>query len=300
GSLGADMGTAGNSSVPVAVAGGIQFVFLEAGLGGTCGVTAAGAVYCWGKGELVGSEEDSPVPILVSTTPAFQTVSVGFQSACGRTASGEGYCWGRDGGDFGNDAPHGTHATPVRAGNNMIFSVFRNGSLHGCGITPDGSAYCWGYDGGAGKLGLGMPMKSVQQLPAPVVGGHRFASLDVNNGNNVTGHTCALTPSGAAYCWGTNYRGELGGPSAEICSLSANPPWDAYECSSSPVAVQGGLFFRSIASGNSGGFETGGGHTCAVTPDGEIYCWGGNGSGQLGDGSMADSHTPVRISLPGG
>ncbi|MCH7489981.1 MAG: hypothetical protein IID05_04725 [Gemmatimonadetes bacterium] len=75
-------------------------------------------------------------------------------------------------------------------------------------------------------------------------------------------HSCGLTAAGQAFCWGWNRDGQLG---------------DGGNASrSSPVAVQGGLTFESIAAG--------GGHTCGVVVGGAAYCWGFNLNGQLGDG----------------
>ena len=52
--------------------------------------------------------------------------------------------------------------------------------------------------------------------------------------------------------------------------------------------VPGGLKFESISAGA--------GHTCGVTPDGSLYCWGRNDKGQLGDGTTVNRLTPVRVS----
>ncbi len=89
-------------------------------------------------------------------------------------------------------------------------------------------------------------------------------------------HTCGLTRTGAAYCWGANGSGQLG--------LGATEPPQV----SSPAAVRGGLRFQAIA---AGGF-----HTCGLTRGGAAYCWGANEFGQLGTdaaGGRTAAPTPV-------
>jgi alpha-tubulin suppressor-like RCC1 family protein len=51
--------------------------------------------------------------------------------------------------------------------------------------------------------------------------------------------------------------------------------------------VSGGLTFISVSAG--------GGHSCAITPTGVVYCWGMNGGGQLGSGSTNESNVPLRV-----
>ena len=47
------------------------------------------------------------------------------------------------------------------------------------------------------------------------------------------------------------------------------------------------LSFRMVSAGTS--------HTCGLTADSLAYCWGGNGAGQLGDGTHTERLTPVRV-----
>lgn len=89
-------------------------------------------------------------------------------------------------------------------------------------------------------------------------------------------HTCALTPDGAAFCWGDNSTGELGDGSTAS--------------SSTPVPVSGGLIFAALSAGSDSG------HTCGLTVDGAAYCWGRNDYGQLGNVSVTGSTTPVPVS----
>ena len=103
-------------------------------------------------------------------------------------------------------------------------------------------------------------------------------------------HACALTPGGAAYCWGGNGFGQLGGDASEAC------PWNtpnfvaaqSLPCSPRPIAVSGGLSFKSIRAGH--------GYTCGLTPAGEAYCWGRN-AGQLGDGTRTNHAAPARVAV---
>ena len=87
-------------------------------------------------------------------------------------------------------------------------------------------------------------------------------------------HTCGLTAAGAAYCWGSNANGQLGNGTIGGTSVPAGP-------------VSGGLTFVALSAG--------GAHTCGVTSNGAIYCWGSNSSGQLGDGTLIDRGAPVRV-----
>jgi alpha-tubulin suppressor-like RCC1 family protein len=88
-------------------------------------------------------------------------------------------------------------------------------------------------------------------------------------------HSCGITVSNAAYCWGYNASGELGDGTTTDSGLN-------------PVAVAGGLTFRSIAPAL-------GGSTCGLTLGAVAYCWGGGGSGQLGQNSLDSHSSPVRV-----
>src|SRR5664280_1549892 len=96
----------------------------------------------------------------------------------------------------------------------------------------------------------------------------------------VTGtyHTCALAPSGQAYCWGSNGNGQLGD----------NSNTERH----TPVAVQqGAVTFTSITAGSY--------HTCGLTSAGAAYCWGYNWAGFLGDGTNTERHIPVDVHQAG-
>src|SRR5438105_582216 len=129
------------------------------------------------------------------------------------------------------------------------------GGFFACGATTAGAAYCWGANV-LGQLGNGTTIAS--PVPVVVSGGLNFVA--VNAGYY---QTCGVTTDGAAYCWGSNVYGELGngtnvGP--QQCSGAA--------CSTTPVAVAGGLTFATVSAGH------GNGEACGVTTGGIAYCWG--------------------------
>src|SRR5438876_940347 len=116
----------------------------------------------------------------------------------------------------------------------------------------------------------------------------RFAA--VSSGGD---HTCGLTTTGAAFCWGNDDYGALGAPIVTVfftrCLFLdvANLP-----CSAAPVSVTGGLTFATISAGSR--------HTCALAPDGTAYCWGWNswpymGHGWLGTGDTVNRAVPTPV-----
>src|SRR5699024_10210929 len=87
-------------------------------------------------------------------------------------------------------------------------------------------------------------------------------------------------PSDGAHSWGANGYGQLGDGTAG----HRNTPGQ--------VNLPAGVRLTQV----SAGF----GHTVALTSDGRVLAWGGNGYGQLGDGTNTNRTTPVEVRLPGG
>ena len=140
------------------------------------------------------------------------------------------------------------------------------GEDHSCALTTEGGVQCWGSNG-SGQLGNG----STTNSSVPVdVSGLRGEVAAISAG----GHTCAVSRSGGVTCWGHNADGRLG-----IGTLSD---------SSVPVNVTG------MASGVAA-VDVGNTHTCALTTQGGVKCWGRNDFGQLGNGAMTVSLAPVDV-----
>lgn len=149
------------------------------------------------------------------------------------------------------------------------------GAEHTCGLTLAGQTFCWGA-GHLLQLGNNASVPR-SNTPIPVHGGLTFTAIATSSAGS-----CALTQSGQAYCWGSNYFGALGDGS----------PFDR----TVPTLVAGGHTFTSIAAGGTLlGLDA---FACATTTAGAIWCWGYNGRGQLGNGTQNQSTVPVRATTP--
>jgi alpha-tubulin suppressor-like RCC1 family protein len=208
-------------------------------------------------------------------------VSGGGSNTCGVTAAGAAYCWGSN--IFGQlgDGDTAQTASPAAVSGGLSFAAVGAdvGGQHRCAVTTTGAAYCWGINN-TGQLGIGTTSgpqlcgsNPCSMTPVAVLGGLTFTM--VNTGGDVFGHghVCGVTAAAAAYCWGDNVHGQLGDGTVTRRT--------------SPVAVGGGLTFADVGAGSNYDFTEAPGyeHTCGVTTAGVAYCWGVNANGQLGTGT---------------
>ena len=185
-----------------------QFASMSAGQSHTCAVTWAQKVVCWGSNALgqlgVGTNTDSTSPMLVgaiSGTP--QATVSGNNHTCARSSFGTVWCWGDN--LFGQlgDRSNTNRNMPVQAYLLSGVKFTAAGGSQTCAVTTTGQAYCWGRNQ-LGQLGDGT--KTDRHEPWPVASpGVGFSQISVGSG-----HTCGLTLSDDAMCWGDNAQGQLG------------------------------------------------------------------------------------------
>lgn len=253
----------GLTEEPVLVARGNAFASVVPGTEHTCALTPGGVAFCWGRnveGQLGdGTQTDRAAPALVDGPLTFVSIALGRDYTCAVATGGAAYCWGRIAGT--------SSLTPADFPGDETFVAIHSQWFHVCGVTTAGDAYCWGSNS-SGELGNDTASGNI---PALVSGQLTFRSVTAG-----VSHSCGVTTGNVAYCWGEGSFGQLG-------NGQSGPGVIGF----SPVPVSDGLAFAEVSAGGL--------HSCGLTTGGRAYCWGDNGLGQLGTGTMTPSATPVLV-----
>jgi alpha-tubulin suppressor-like RCC1 family protein len=270
-------GTTIDRQNPVDVTGLTSGVIaISAGGSHTCALTDSGVVKCWGRnadGELGdGTVRDRQTPVDVrAMASGVSAISSGGCHTCALTRQGDVKCWVWN---YFGQLGEGTTADQVApvdvirlAGGVMALS---SGAYHTCALMKTGEVKCWGLNF-ASQLGDG----TVRTSPSPVsVGGLSDRVAMISAGGI---HTCALTGRGRVKCWGDNSAGQLGDGIME----NRRNPVDVSGLESGVVALS--------ASGD---------HTCALTSEGDVKCWGDIEVNESGDVALSGHLALVDLSGP--
>ena len=147
------------------------------------------------------------------------------------------------------------------------------------GIFADSFPYGWGGNV-VGQVGNG----TLSDTSLPVaVSSSVISKTDVLKAVSAGGgHSVALRTDGAVYAWGANGNGQLGDGTTSDRSRAVLAELGA---------IPSGVILQQVSAGGS--------HSLALGSDGQVYAWGANGFGQLGDGTLTDRTRPVAVSAGG-
>ncbi len=262
------------SDLPRPVTGVSDAVHVAAGQSHSCALRSTGEVVCWGLdvfGQLgtgaIGDCSIAPVGV-VGLTDAVQ-IAAGGHSTCAVRATGEVACWGANTrGQLGNDSTTDS-PVPVRVLDLTDAAEVAVGASHACARRVGAEVACWGWNN-RGLLGTGSMIDSAR--PVPVPGLTEVASISIGA---FSSHTCALRDRGQVLCWGLNSSGQLGNGASGIDEHSTSPV---------PVGLPAATL---VGLGSS--------QTCARLATGELYCWGSNIRGELGDGTTEGRPWPTMV-----
>lgn len=275
---------------------GDKIVLISLGYYQSAALTLSGRLFTWGNnsagqlGDGTTNSKATPTEITngfnLASGDKIISISLGGEHSVALTSSGSLFTWGSDSyGQLGDDTTNTyksspteiTHQFSLGSGDKII--AISLGNKHSAALTSSGRLFTWG-DNERGKLGndlsisISIPKEITYLFSLPSE--DKIISISLG-----FGHSAALTSSGRLYTWGDNYWGVLG-----IGSWDLNTHSRPIEITSNFSLVSGDQII-SISLGR--------GHNSAYTSSGRLYTWGGNGAGQLGDGTTTNRYTPIEI-----
>ncbi|SOD02607.1 Regulator of chromosome condensation (RCC1) repeat-containing protein [bacterium JGI 053] len=284
---------------------GVSFTQVAAELGLVCALATTGQPYCWGARVPLptgSAQRNTPFPLPVPSGVTFASLGVGqtndFQEyrVCGVDTTGQLWCWRANqptatpvatpapvvqlalaeretcvrsgaGNVYCNGAQSGADTFVVVQQPGVTFQWVDTNDSRDCGVSSIGQIQCW-------QPGFYNNVTPITSLPATV----RFTSVSVGSPSNATYEMCGVATTGQVYCDGNNESGQTGDGTRLPHSLA-------------PVAQPAGVLFSTVEMAKGQPH-----YTCALqTGSGNVYCWGENAQGQLGDGTTTDRLVPVPV-----
>jgi alpha-tubulin suppressor-like RCC1 family protein len=278
---------------PGVIPAGTTFTQLAAGDGDSFALSTSGVLYAWGSnndGVLGDNEAESqanvPVAVSAGAIPPGSTitqVAAGEVSTVALSSLGKAYAWGENGfnGQLGDGENEAEADAPVAVSQGAIpigttISQIDAGYVFNLALNSTGQLFAWG-DNASDELGnaaAGMQADvPVAVSPGAIPNGTTFTQISAGGF-----HALALSSTGKVYAWGEDYEGEAGNNTEHT-----NQPV--------PVAVTfpAGVTITQI----SAGYE----HDLALSSTGQLYAWGDNSDGELGDNAAeSQANAPVAVS----
>ena len=266
-------GTTEDQTIPVKVLENVISVSLNDRF--SAATTTNGDLYCWGDnsygqvGNGTTEDQTTPVKVLENVKSVLFNDGIFSQSSAAITTNGDLYRWGCNNcGKIGNGTTE-NQITPIKILEN-VKSVSLN-DTNGAAIKTNGDLYCWGSNayGQVGNREI-----TNQTIPIKVLSNVRFIFLsDVCNGCT----SAAIKTNGDLYCWGSNKYGQVGNGTVTEPQIS-------------PAKVLENVVFVFLNSYDSQGYTS-----AAITTNGDLYCWGRNDYGQVGNGTITNQFSPVKV-----
>lgn len=266
------------SETPVQVGTASAWIAVSVGGSFQCGLQSDSTLWCWGvngQGQLgQGDTVDRPDPTKVGGD--WRSVSTLTGATCAVKVVGTLWCWGaNEAGSLGIGSHKQSVARPHQVGSATDWRQVAGGYVFACGIREPGTLWCWG-DNQLGQLGQGdHGIGTERSRPAQV--GQDTDWADVDSGDE---HACATRSEGTLWCWGSNFKGELGLGGGDVIV---------------PTPRQVGSMTAWV------GESSGAADSCSLRTDHSLWCWGDSAHGKLGVGDRTkDTTVPVQVGLPNG
>ena len=262
-------GTQFASSTPVSTRGlSRPALAVSSGESHTCALLEGASVECWGWNEF-GQLGDGTTTDRSDTTETAEldgepiAVAAGGRHTCAlvtRSMHADSVqCWGvNNRGQVGDGTTAATPRPVAVQGLADVPTAVDAGEEHTCALLASHTVSCWGANGD-GQLGDGSTRDALKAVLVSAL----FGVTAVVAGGY---HTCALIDTGSIECLGANDSGQLG----DGTTRPRATPTTVSGLSGVPMAMAAGY-----------------GHTCALSSEAAVECWGANDQGQVGNGTTS-------------
>ena len=283
------------SLVPIPVATfsddpNVEIRVISAGAFHNLAIDSQGNVYAWGKNEYGrlgdGTTIDRDIPVLLSTfseDPNINiiAVSAGWEFSLALDSSGRVYAWGRNNrGQLGDgtmiDRDRPVLLTRFSKDLNIIITAISAGYEHSLALDYMNNVYAWGYNL-YGQLGDGTKLD--RDTPVLVNTFTDDPNITITSISAGFEHSVALDSTGNVYAWGINNFGQLG--DGAIVDDSVTPLIVSTFLDDPDITIE------DISVGDN--------HNLALDAKGNIYAWGRNSIGQLGDQTTTHRNRPILL-----
>ncbi|MBZ5734915.1 hypothetical protein K8Z61_10445 [Nocardioides sp. TRM66260-LWL] len=301
GQLGDGTTTDRATAVAVKIAGtslaGKTVTAIAAGDRHSVALASDGTLHTWGYnlygqlGDTTTTDRSTAVAVKIAGTSlagkTIAAISAGSDHSLVRASDNTLHAWGRNGnGQLGDttttnrSAAVGVATAGTSLAGKTITAIAAAGS-HNLALATDGTIHAWGTND-SGQLGDGTTIQRTAAVAVTTAGtsmaGKTITAISAN-----TRHSLALASDGTVHAWGGNGAGQLGdGTTIQRTAAVA-------------VATAG----ASVAGKTITAIATGSTHSLSLTSDGTVHAWGGNGAGQLGDGTTIQRNIAIAVTTAG-
>ena len=288
------------------------WLYISPGPAYSAGITNNGNLYTWGDnstgqlGDGTTTQRNNPTQIGSNTWIQVATGGASFSDGYTLAIRSDGllFAWGDNSYGQLGDGTTTQRLTPTQIGGSNTWSYISAGGFHTLAIRSDGLLFAWGVNT-TGQIGDGT---TTQRLTPTQIGSNTW--LQVSAGVQ---HSLGIRSDGLLFAWGLNLYGRLG----DGTTTQRNNPtqigsntWlqvSAGDAHSLGIQSDGNLYAWGNNDNRQLGFSTqpssstryptqvdsnvwikisgGSSYSAGIQSDGNLYAWGYNGSGQIGDGT---------------
>ena len=260
-------GTNNDNIDPVKIKEGTKFKEISVSATHSVAIDQEGNLWAWGEIYGATAKVKQYTPIQIKSGTKFKKIANVLAASIAIDEEGNLWGWGNDAGALGDGITPHVITTPIQIAIGTKFKEVSLGGSHSLAIDEEGNLWAWGRND-RGQLGDGTTGNKLS--PIKIKEGTKFKK--VSAGNN---QSYAIDEEGNLWAWGANGSyGYLGIGSTEMNKLS-------------PVKVREGTKFKEVINLSES--------TIAIDEEGNLWTWGRNDKGQLGDGTTNNKSSPVKI-----